>query len=265
MPKDGIRGSSVQQSARGEIFRRAAFPHDYGDSGRLVPSTSLPTAPEPNTAPPPPPKPLDLPKHRVDAVSLKSAANKPPSVTATPSDNERGIPETVNSPERLAEKAPEKGHPATTGNGSGGTDTPSHQTGVTPGAQSTSIWCKPPSNKEVTFGIASWLLGMKTEPSSMDELMARANSLLFRNPGLISAQYVNSTEEVTFDYVIEGCRPGEPWQAGTDQTSYLATWIASAVGKVRGTQNEVRTLLKAGLEQAIERYYQKGDRRVRNH
>lgn len=260
---------SVQQSTLAEKFRRATIRDYDSDSGCLVPSTSLPTAPELNTAPPPPPRPLDLPKHRVDAVSLKSAADKASSVTATPSDSERGIPETVTSPERpgekAAEKAAEKGHSAITGNGSGKRDTTSHQTGVTPGAPSPPVSCKPPSDEEVAFGIASWLIGTKTEPSSWDELMTRARSLLFRNPDLISAQYVKSTEEVTFDYVIEGCRPGEPWQAGTDQTSYLATWITSAVGKVRGTQNEVRTLLKAGLEQAIERFYQRGQRMVRNH
>ena len=256
---------SVQQSDDGEIFRRAVYRDYDGDPGCLVQSACPPTASEPNTAPPPLPKPPDPPKHRVDAVSLKSAADKPPSVTATPRDSERGIPETVTSPERPAEKAATKDHSAITGNGSGGTDTPSHQTGVTPGAPPPPpAWCKPPSDEEVAFGVADWLIRRTgREHSSWDELVSRGWRLLFENPKLISGQYVKSTKQVTFDCVIEECRPGDPWQVGTDQTSYLATWITSAVGKVRGTPNEVRMLLKAGVDQAIERYQKEG-RMVRN-
>ena len=255
----------VQAAARGEIFRRAMFPYDYGDSACLVQSACPPTASEPNTAPPPLPKPPDPPKHRVDAVSLKSAADKPPSVTATPPDSERGMPETVTSSKRPAEKAATKDHSAITGNGSGGTDTPSHQTGVTPGAPPPPpVWCKPPSDEEVAFGVADWLIRRTgREHSSWDELVSRGWRLLFENPELISGQYVKSTQQVTFDCVIEECRPGDPWQVGTDQTSYLATWITSAVGKVRRTPNEVRMLLKAGVDQAIERYQKEG-RMVRN-
>jgi hypothetical protein len=105
------------------------------------------------------------------------------------------------------------------------------------------------SREQVARAIAIWLRN-SVWPEFWDKVMSRAASRMMHASPPISRKYSGAIQGLTMERLIEECRPTDQLSPGEDTTDYVADSIVESLTFVCREPNQIREILRIGLEEA---------------
>ncbi len=102
--------------------------------------------------------------------------------------------------------------------------------------------------KEVISGIVKWLRTQEPEPSHWKGLLSCAMARTGPLSWLGFRPYPRPTEGLTFDLLLQECRPGKLPSSDREKPHFLADWMIEGLRHVYRNSNQIREVLKKAVD-----------------